>query len=137
MPGINQVTIATDGAYSQSREMGGYAFVMYIDNDEVARYMRPVHKATNNIAEMMAMLSALRYVKAKGLKCTIISDSMYVIGGLTLGWSKEANKALWDQLCSVYGSVKDQVEIKHVKGHASNDMNNSADLYAVLAGGGY
>jgi ribonuclease HI len=121
------IEIYTDGAYSSSRNQGGWAFVVIEDNKEIFKKFGSALNTTNNRMEIMACLEALRYSKGKEVK--IFSDSMYVIGTMTKNWKKRKNTDLWIAMEESLSSV--QVIWEHVKGHAGNKWNELCDLLAV------
>ena len=93
--------IYTDGAYSFSRNQGGWAFVI-------------IYAKENNIESF-----------------TIWSDSMYVIGTMSLNWKRNKNNDLWEKLDIL---VKDcNINWQHTKGHVGNKYNELCDTFAVEA----
>ena len=121
------IEIYTDGAYSSSRNQGGWAFVVIENGKEIFKKFGSALNTTNNRMEIMACLEALRYSKGKEVK--IFSDSMYVIGTMTKNWKKRKNTDLWIAMEESLSSV--QVIWEHVKGHAGNKWNELCDLLAV------
>jgi ribonuclease HI len=131
----NCVEIYTDGAYSQSKQKGGYSFVVIENGELTAFFTKPIEQSTNQRAEMLALISAFRYVKNNKLKCQIFSDSMYCIGTLTSNWQKNANNDLWEVLEPLYNEVKSLIKLTHIRGHKGIYGNEMADVCAVMAGG--
>jgi ribonuclease HI len=129
------VKIYTDGAYSQSKQKGGYSFVVLEDETLTAFYAKPIEKSTNQRAEMLALIAAFRYIKNNRLNCEVFSDSMYCIGTLTSNWSKNANIDLWEVLTPLYDEVKHLIKLTHIRGHKGIYGNEMADICAVMAGG--
>ena len=127
------IEIYTDGAYSQSRNKGGYSFIVMIDSKPSIKYHRSITDATNQVAEMMALIAAFNYIYNKDIRCSVFTDSMYCIGGLTMNWNKNANIKLWDKLTKAYNRVKNHIELKHVRGHHGILGNEIADMLAVIA----
>lgn len=83
--------------------------------------------ATNNKAELMALIKALEYsVKTEKKNIKIFSDSKYVIY-CTLGiWQRKKNRAYFlriDDLCKKL----DSIELNWVAGHSGNKGNDRAD----------
>ena len=102
---------------------------------------------TNNIAEMTAALDGLRFLtdRREDLKITVVSDSQYVIKGMTewlanwkaRGWRKAdrkpvENRALWEELDAL-ASTFPALGWKWVKGHAGNEFNELVDGLANAA----
>jgi ribonuclease HI len=131
----NCVEIYTDGAYSQSKQKGGYSFVVIENGELTAFFTKPLEQSTNQRAEMLALIAAFRYVKNNKLKCQIFSDSMYCIGKLTSNWQKNANNDLWEVLEPLYNEVKSLIKLTHIRGHKGIYGNEMADICAVMAGG--
>ena len=126
------IEIYTDGAYSSSRNQGGWAFVVVKDNKVIYKEYNGLLNTTNNRMEIMGMLKALEYIKSNELQLPIklYSDSMYVIGTLTLNWKMKKNTDLWEILLPL---VNPDIEYLHVKGHDGNRFNEECDKWAVFA----
>lgn len=126
------IEIYTDGAYSSSRNQGGWAFVVVKDNKVIYKEYNGLLNTTNNRMEIMGMLKALEYIKSNELQLPIklYSDSMYVIGTLTLNWKMKKNTDLWELLLPL---VNSDIEYLHVKGHDGNRFNEECDKWAVFA----
>lgn len=131
--------IYTDGAYSNSRSIGGYSFVVSkLDGNQeefTSVYFKKVIGGTNQTAEMLAMIAAFRYLLnlEEIPEVEIVTDSMYVLGTLTKNWRVNANHELWAECLHLYSLVKDKVTMTHVRGHQGIPGNELADKYAVLA----
>lgn len=119
--------IYTDGAYSSSRNQGGWAFVVIEQGKEIYKNFGSAENTTNNRMEIMACLEAIRWSKGKEIK--IYSDSMYVIGTMTKNWKRKKNIDLWIAMDEAVKEVN--ISWKHVKGHAGNKWNELCDLFAV------
>ena len=129
---MSKCTIYTDGAYSSSRDQGGWAFVVVQDDIKIYSSFFPEQKTTNNRMEIMGCIEACKWAKRNNHKeITIISDSMYVIGTMTKDWKRKKNNDLWD----IMDNVVDDLIIKweHVKGHDGNKYNELCDILAVEA----
>lgn len=98
---------------------------------------------TNQIAELSAALNGLK-ATPEGAVVTLMSDSQYVIKGLTewrAGWVKRgwrnaagepiSNLELWKSLFAEYD--KRNVTAKWVRGHNGDPLNEEADALAVSA----
>ena len=129
---MNKLQIFTDGAYSPNRDCGGWAFYIPELNIKVCNQE---FKTTNNRMELMAVIKALEFIMDSNLEYSfeIFSDSMYVVGGINLHWSKNANSDLWEKLDFYLDLLADKnITFSHIKGHAGNSNNETADLLAVL-----
>ena len=125
------IEIYTDGAYSSSRNQGGWAFIVVQDNKVIYKDYEGLLNTTNNRMEIMGMLKALEWVKQNSipLPIKIYTDSMYVIGTLTLNWKMKKNIDLWEILIPL---VNKDIEYLHVKGHDGNKFNEECDKWAVF-----
>ncbi len=132
------MTIYTDGAYSQSRQRGGYAFIVYENGEFTKKYYKGIDNATNQRTEMLAVISAFRYLLAMDdiPKTMIVTDSMYVVGTCTQGWKVGANHDLWEIVFVLLDQLKDKISFKHVRGHVGIEGNELADMFSVIASEG-
>ena len=131
MSASEMIKIYTDGAYSSSRNQGGWAFVVVQDNKIIHKDYEGLFNTTNNRMEIMGMLKALEWIKQNSvpLPIKIYTDSMYVIGTLTLNWKMKKNIDLWEILIPL---VNKDIEYLHVKGHDGNKFNEECDKWAVF-----
>ena len=93
------IPIYTDGACSKN----GYAYakagigVFFGDNDErnVSALVNSDYKQTNNVAELLAFIRAIKIVANDGNKYIIYTDSEYVIKCATKfnSWLKKKEKS--------------------------------------------
>ena len=124
------VKVYTDGAYSPSRNQGGWAFVVLKDDEKIYSSYDVVQNTTNNRMEIQSVIEAIKYLKDQGIKeFTIHSDSMYVIGTMTLNWSKKKNTDLWIFLEDLITGL--DIKWKHTKGHNGDKWNEYCDMLAV------
>ena len=126
-----ETVIYTDGAYSSSRNQGGWAFVVIQDNKVIYKEYDGLINTTNNRMEIMGMLKALELINKNliPLPIKIYTDSMYVIGTLTLNWKMKKNIDLWQILIPL---INKDIEYLHVKGHDGNKFNEECDKWAVF-----
>ena len=126
------IQIYTDGAYSPKRNMGGLAFVVVKDNVKIYSEFFPEPDTTNNRMEMQAIIKALHWADQDGYKdVEIITDSMYVVGSMTMNWKRKKNIDLWEIMDTISGGVN--TTWTHVKGHNGNKYNELCDSLAVEA----
>jgi len=129
---LNNYTVYTDGAYSHTRKVGGCAFIILNqDNEVLIEYSKYYTSCTSNQMEMIACILALESIKTPS-SITIISDSMYVIGTYTLNWKRNKNKNLWTRFDKAIAFHKN-VSFVHTKGHEDDFYNNKCDKMAVEA----
>ena len=131
----NDIIIYTDGAFANSKNVGGYAFAIYNKGILTHRYFQKEIDTTNQRTEVLAVIAVFRYLLTLDIipDVTIITDSMYVVGISTLNWNIKANKDLWKIYFCLYDQIKDKITFKHVRGHQGNEGNNVVDVLAVLA----
>ena len=123
------IHIYTDGAYSSSRDQGGWSYVVLYKNHLIKKEFGGVKSTTNNRMEILAVLNAVELFKNTTQSVNIYTDSMYVVGSLTLNWKRNANLDLWEKFNS-YDLSK--FNFLHVKGHNDNKYNEMCDDLAVL-----
>ena len=125
-----KLDIYTDGAYSNKRKQGGWSYIILYNDKIIHKDFKGVKNTTNNRMEISAVLKALKYIRRFNYtSVTVYSDSMYVIGTLTMGWSKNKNIDLWTffDYLDLNG-----IEFVHVKGHSNNIYNDLCDTLAVI-----
>ena len=139
------VTIYTDGSCPKAHAPGAWAFVVVDDNaGNVYDSGFLPGDETNQRAEMWAVLMALRWVKANGLRDRVIiirSDSMYVINGLLSQFIDTAaeykwevpNGDLWKRLAEHKKVLGRRLQLFHVKGHSGDTWNEQCDRMAARA----
>ena len=123
------IHVYTDGAYSSSRNQGGWSYVVLYKNHLIKKEFGGVKATTNNRMEILAVLNAVELFKNTTQSVNIYTDSMYVVGSLTLNWKRNANLDLWEKFNS-YDLSK--FNFLHVKGHNDNTYNEMCDDLAVL-----
>jgi ribonuclease HI len=125
------IIIYTDGASSGNPGPSGIGVVLEYGgrSKEISRY---IGRATNNIAELEAIRTALAQLKRTELPIRILTDSNYAFGLLTLGWKPKKNVDLVSDIKKKMSNFKDLQLIK-VKGHANLPGNEKADRLATSA----
>ena len=132
------IKIYTDGAGSGNPGRGGWAAII-IDGEKVEKISGASENTTNNRMELIAVISALKYVQNENIE--LFTDSKYTKDGIEKwiynwkknGW-KTANKQsvknidLWQDLDQL--NQKKNVHWNWVKGHSNNEYNNMADKLA-------
>ncbi len=132
----NAVVIFTDGASSGNPGPSGIGIVLRHKGrrKEISRH---IGVATNNIAELEAIRTALAQLKTVNLPVRLYTDSTYARGVLTLGWKPRKNEALIRAAKTLMAKFKD-LKVIHVRGHTGDEENERANDLAVSAarGGG-
>lgn len=140
--------IYADGACQPNPGESGSGVIVY-KNNKLVRLFYGNYKsyATNNIAE----LEALKFAIGLSIKCIgrgenyvqILTDSTYAIGCMTQwidawllnNWKKGTvkNKEIIEVMYEEYRPYKDNISIRHVRGHAGIEGNELADRMALHA----
>lgn len=122
------VVIYTDGACSGNPGPAGSGACLLYDDKRllVSEY---IGQGTNNIAELMAVLIALRAMKNRDIPVEIRSDSTYVIGVLSKGWKAKENKELIDRIKAMLAQFR-MVRFTKVAGHSDDELNDLVDRLA-------
>lgn len=127
----NAIVIHTDGACSGNPGPAGAGAVLRYKGHEktISKYLG---EATNNIAELTAILEALSSIKNKNLPVRLFTDSKYAKGVLLQGWKAKANVEL---IWKIRKKIQEFPDLKFfwIKGHADNPGNELADKLAVEA----
>lgn len=145
-----QILIHTDGACLGNPGPGGYAVILRRLSAEGAeikalRLSGASKDTTNNRMELTAALCGLLKIKRdEAAPITIVSDSQYLVKGMTewrskweaKGWrtagGKEVvNKDLWLKL--IEASQGKEVCWRWVRGHSGDTLNEEADRLARAA----
>lgn len=125
------IAIFTDGACSGNPGPAGIGIVMRYKGHE-KEISRHIGQATNNIAELEAIRTALAEVKNRSLPVILYTDSSYALGILTKGWKAKQNLELVSEIRKLIKRFKNLHLVK-VKGHAGHPENERADQLAVEA----
>lgn len=119
----------TDGACSGNPGPAGLGVVVLRGDQRVERY-EYLGEATNNIAELTAVLRAIDEIGDVAAK--IYTDSSYTIGVAQKGWKAKANTALVAELKDAL-VAHGKAQLIHVRGHAGIELNERADELARRA----
>jgi ribonuclease HI len=121
----------TDGAASGNPGPAGIGVVLLFREHvkEVSRYLG---ETTNNVAELTAVLVALRLMKRRHLPVRIHVDSTYTIGVATGAMRAKANADLVEEIRAETRGFSDLRFVK-VSAHSGVEHNERADALARLA----
>lgn len=142
--------IFTDGVCTPNPGEAGTGIAVYRDNTlQELWYGLYNENGTNNSAGLNGLYQALIMSEGEikqGRSVEILCDSTYAIRCITKwaykwrnnGWKKRGreeinNLELIQQTFSLYLSLKDNIEITHVKAHSGAEGNELADRMVVLA----
>ena len=136
------IKIYTDGSCIENPGNGGWAAIIFMNNEKIA-ITGNKKNTTNNQMELMAAIEALKKIPT-GQKVQVYTDSKYVKLGITEWiekWSqnnwktsskqKVKNLELWIELNEI--SKKHKIEWFWVKGHAGDPINEEVDTLAKKA----
>ena len=136
------IKIYTDGSCIENPGNGGWAAIIFMNNEKIA-ITGNKKNTTNNQMELMAAIEALKKIPT-GQKVQVYTDSKYVKLGITEWiekWSqnnwktsskqKVKNLELWVELNEI--SKKHKIEWFWVKGHAGDPINEEVDTLAKKA----
>ncbi len=143
------VILYTDGACSGNPGPGGWAAILKHPTTESIKSLSGSDpNTTNNRMELTAVIEGLNALKGeKRLRVHLISDSEYVIKGLTL-WIKAwiannwrrgkkstsppvKNVDLWQILHAL--TERHDMTYEHVRGHSGHPENEECDRLAAAA----
>ena len=136
------IKIYTDGSCLKNPGNGGWAAIIFMNNEKIIISGRKKN-TTNNQMELMAAIEALKKIP-KDQEVQMYTDSKYVKMGITewiKKWSQNdwktsskqrvKNIELWKELNDI--SKKHKIEWHWVKAHAGNPNNEEVDELAKKA----
>ncbi len=138
---MKEITLYTDGACSGNPGPGGYgAILVYRGIEKV--FSGGEERTTNNRMELLSVIVGLRALKEPCV-VRLVSDSKYVIDGLSKGWAKSwrargwvkadkkpaLNSDLWGELLDL--CERHEMHYEWIKGHAGHPYNERCDKMAV------
>jgi ribonuclease HI len=145
MPEVSadEVLLVPDGAVSGNPGPGGWAVVL-MKGAHVRELSGGEPHTTNNRMELRAVIEGLKALK-RPCRVRVLCDSSYVVNAHRQGWLRNwqrngwrtaarkpvENQDLWQELLVVEGPHEITWEL--VKGHAGHELNERADVLAVLA----
>jgi len=135
-----QVEIYADGACRGNPGPGGCGAVLRCGDKEKTLYGGEA-ETTNNRMELTAVIKALECLKGNKWPVLIVTDSKYVLQGMTEwieGWKRKGwrtaskkpvvNAELWQQLDALVQNF--DIQWEWVKGHSGHPENELADQLA-------
>jgi ribonuclease HI len=124
----------TDGASSGNPGPAGIGIVLRFGSHE-KEISRHIGIATNNVAELMAINTALKAIRTTQIPVRLYTDSQYCLGLLSLGWKPKRNEKLVAAIKKLMERFKD-LKILKIEAHAGIDDNERADRLAREAASG-
>jgi ribonuclease HI len=130
-PRPDAIQVYTDGACAGNPGPAGLGAVLLYRGrrKEISEFLG---EATNNIAELTAILRALQAVKDPSLPVDLCLDSKYSMGVLAQGFKARANRELIAEIQEEMQRFRDLAFVK-VPGHAGIPENERADELARAA----
>jgi len=141
-----KILLFTDGACSGNPGPGGFGSVLVHPEGRIQELGEGRAETTNNRMEMVAVLKGLHAIESDKGDLLILTDSTYVIRGLTqwiFGWKKRGwltadgkpvvNKDIWQELEKAVSARKalGAVDWGYVRGHQGIPGNERCDEIAV------
>jgi ribonuclease HI len=120
----------TDGACSGNPGPAGAGFILVEPNGKMHEGYEYLGEATNNIAELTAILRALEAAPPRASKLVVHTDSKYAIGVLTQGWKAKSNQELIVRTKAAIAKRGGSVHLEYVPGHEGVPLNERADELA-------
>lgn len=143
-----KIDIYTDGACSTNGTWdSAYAFVVLEDGLHTHSEGAYIGKATNNVAELAAVLAGLQYaITIPTKEITIYSDSAYIVNCFNqkwyINWEQNnwqtarkmpvLNQEYWRPIIQIYKNSPTPINFVKVKGHSGDKINTEVDRIAVL-----
>jgi ribonuclease HI len=118
----------TDGACSGNPGPAGSGVVLVAPGGKMHEGLEYLGEATNNVAELTAILRAVEWIPADARAIVVHTDSQYAIGVLQKGWKAKANGelvAVTKRLVAERGA-----KLVYVPGHNGVPLNERADELA-------
>lgn len=128
----NAIHVWTDGACSGNPGPAGLGVVVIGDGPGQREISEYLGDATNNIAELTAIMRGLAAVTDKTRPVIVYSDSAYSIGLLSQNWKAKKNVELVAELRKLTKQFSDLRFVK-VLAHSGIALNERVDQLAVAA----
>jgi ribonuclease HI len=118
----------TDGACSGNPGPAGSGVVLVAPGGKMHEGLEYLGEATNNVAELTAILRAVEWIPADARAIVVHTDSQYAIGVLQKGWKAKANGEL---VARAKRAVAERAaRLVYVPGHQGVALNERADELA-------
>jgi ribonuclease HI len=118
----------TDGACSGNPGPAGAGVVAVSPAGKSHELVEYLGQATNNVAELTAILRALEWIPSSASSLVVRTDSQYAIGVLQKGWKAKANQELVSRAKEAVKARR--ARLVYVPGHQGVTLNERADELA-------
>jgi ribonuclease HI len=118
----------TDGACSGNPGPAGSGVVLIAPGGKIHEGLEYLGEATNNVAELTAILRAVEWIPADARAIVVHTDSQYAIGVLQKGWKAKANGELVAHAKRIV--AERGATLVYVPGHKGIVLNERADELA-------
>ncbi len=118
----------TDGACSGNPGPAGSGVVLVSPDGKMHEGHEFLGEATNNVAELTAILRALEWIPTDARAVVVHTDSQYAIGVLQKGWKAKANGELVSR--TKHAVERRGARLAYVPGHSGVPLNERADQLA-------
>jgi len=134
-----KIEVFTDGScWPNPGPEGGWGCVFLAGGAAVMMFGRIYgERVTNNIAELTAIIRALRTIPSAGHEVEVVSDSQWSIRSLDMTYNPKKNLDLIadgrNEMMRLGWSAKDEdslLSFRHIRGHQGNLYNEMADKLA-------
>ncbi|APS00975.1 hypothetical protein BCY86_08805 [Pajaroellobacter abortibovis] len=122
----------TDGACSGNPGPAGSGMVVIDPAGNRYEGYEYLGASTNNIAELTAILLALKWIPLDASYVTLYTDSQYAIGVLTKSWKVKANRLLVQEIKQALAH-RTRTRLVYVQSHVGIPLNERADALARTA----
>jgi ribonuclease HI len=127
-PPLKSIVAYTDGASSGNPGPAGIGIVLRFGSHE-KEISESIGIATNNVAELTAIRTALKAIRTTRIPVRLYTDSQYCYGLLSLGWKPKRNEGLVAAVRKLMRRFED-LKVLKIEGHAGIDDNERADRLA-------
>jgi ribonuclease HI len=118
----------TDGACSGNPGPAGSGIVLVAPGGKMHEGFDYLGEATNNVAELTAILRALEWIPKEAASIVVHTDSKYAIGVLSKNWKAKVNGEL---IAKTKRLVQERgARLEYVPGHSGVPLNERADQLA-------
>ena len=146
----SKVIIFSDGAYSRSKNIGAYAYIMQFLkwNEKLESYeliketsgYETIVSTTNNRVELLGVIRGLQVIKKTCELIEVVSDSTYVVNTINKwihSFVLDPTRLNYDLMIELYKEIRKHKHVNGiwVRGHNGNVINERVNELAQKAAG--